>query len=94
MTHYFTDNDKTQFIECGFDILNDYLFINPLSIQKPEFHENLIIHLYLIFKEQSVKHQPVADHEPDSSSLRVKVFSDICIYPLKGLLLVFLCVRL
>ena len=56
MVQYFTDNDKIQFIESGFDILNDYLFINPLSVQKPGFHENLIIHLYLVFKEQLINY--------------------------------------
>ena len=56
MVQYFTDNDKIQFIESGFDILNDYLFINPLSVQKPGFHKNLIIHLYLVFKEQLINY--------------------------------------
>ena len=52
MTEYFTDNDKTEFIECGYEILNDYIYSKPLSVQKPDFSEKIVIHLYLILKEQ------------------------------------------
>ena len=50
MTEYFTDNDKTEFIECGYEILNT-TYSKPLSVQKPDFSEKIVIHLYLILKQ-------------------------------------------